>query len=61
MQRTSLPLLLGKHWLGVVEPDGVLSVGQIGLFNILLEIELYDLLTACIYEICLQIVYLMYM
>ena len=29
----SLPSLLGLLWLGVVAPDGILSVGQIELFD----------------------------
>ena len=32
----SLPSLPGPHWLGVVAPDRVLSIGQIGLDYILL-------------------------
>ena len=30
----SLPLLLDPLWLGVIAPDRVLFMGQIGLFNI---------------------------
>ena len=58
----------------MVPPDRVLSVGQIELFDILnfeqindlclielLEIELFGHLTVCIYKMCLQIIYLIYM
>ena len=41
----SLPLILDSLWIGVVEPERVLSMGQIELNYILielLEIELFD-------------------
>ena len=31
---SSLPLLPGQHWPGMVVPDSVLSMGQIELFDI---------------------------
>ena len=34
---SSLPSLPGPLWAGVVAPDGVISIGQIELFDILTE------------------------
>ena len=34
MQSTSLPILLGPFWPGVVAPGRVLPIGQIELFDI---------------------------
>ena len=69
----SFASLPGSLWLGVVALDRVLSIGRIELFDTeperkqrtywgkLLEIELFDHLTVCIYKMSLQIIYLIYM
>ena len=53
----SLPLLSGPLWLGEEAPGRVLLMSQFEL----LEIELFDHLTVCIYKMCLEIMYLIYM